>query len=211
MAQVLPSTIPSLNTRCQPSVQLQQCVEPDNAMTQCLRTEAALWGSIALNPTFPLLRIPARYRANANPPFAQMPLDAIRLNVQPTAPLLISAMVPDIFNLVTQYTVPAGMDGVINSLLTRFVPQLGSPLQDGSGMLAWTVQINNYLAYGYANMTVQMGDNATLGVVAHDGGIRISANDLVSVYALVTTAGQGFLDPNGIVLGSFQGWLYPNR
>lgn len=215
---MFPSSIPTLAGRCAPGVVLRTCTEPDNPITQCLKTEAELWAQIAFNPTFPLLRVPARYRILPSHPFDVMPPDAIRLNALPSTstpsplvPVTISNMVAGAYTPIVQYLVPAGFDGVINSTLNKFVIQNGPGLQDGSGMLTWVLQINNYLAINYNNITIQMGDTPTLGVVSHDGGIRIKANDLITFYALVTTAGAAFLDPNGIVLAAFQGWIYPNH
>ena len=78
-------------------------------------------------------------------------------------------------------------------------------------MITWSLAINNYLAVGYSNITIQQGNNSSLGAMAHDGGVRIKANDLVTMYATVTAAGSAYLDPDGIILGAFQGWIYSNR
>lgn len=214
----MPSTIPTLSTRCTPGVQMKVCTEPNNILTQCLHAEGELWSQIAFNPTFPLLRIPSRYRILPSHPFDVMPSDAIRLNALPSTstptpipPVTISAMAIGNYTPLVSYLVPAGFDGVINTTVNKFVIQNGPGLQDGSGMLTWVMQINNYLAIDYNNITIQMGDTPTLGPVAHDGGIRIRANDLITFYALLNAAGAAFLDPNGIVLAAFQGWIYPNR
>lgn len=208
----LPYTVPSTATnRCAPSVQLQQCTQPDNAMTMCLKAEQQLWSQIAYNPTFPLLRVAARYRALNNPPFVQMPQDGQRLNVGPITPTILGNITAGVYNPLCSYLVPPGFDGVINSTLNKFVPQTGPPLQDGSGMITWVLQINNYLAISFNNVTIQLGSNGSMGQIAEGGGIAIKANDLITFYAIVSTAGAAFLDPAGIILGAFQGWIYPNR
>jgi hypothetical protein len=178
-------------------------------MTQCLQDEAQVWAGIAFNPTFPLLRIPARYRVTNLTPFAKMPQDAIRLNQ--VGSLAISTLTEGRYNPILSYLVPPGYDGVINSTYNKFSIQAGPGLQDGSGMITWQLAINNYLQINYSNITMQMGDQSTLGQVAHDGGIRIQQNDLITFYAIVTAAGLAFLDPNGLINAGIQGWIYANR
>jgi hypothetical protein len=56
-----------------------------------------------------------------------------------------------------------------------------------------------------------MGETATLGPMPYGGGIRVKANDLLTMYALVTAAGIAYLDPAGLILGAFQGWQYSSR
>lgn len=210
-SQQIPYSIPTQGGRCEPTAIPRTCSEPDNLATQCLKGEAWTWAQIALNPLFALLKVPARYRLASESPFNTMPQDGIRLNAIPTSPLLLSSFIANRFTPIVSYTVPPGFDGVINSVFTKFVPQNGPGLQDGSGMITWLVQINNYLAVGYESLTLQFGNNSSIGPTAHGGGIRIKANDQVTVYAIVTVAGLGFLDPNGIVLAALQGWTYANR
>lgn len=207
----LPPTIPSSASQCVSGVPLRTCTQPNNFLADCLSAEVDLWGRIAFDPAFPLLKVPTRYRALPNHPFDVMPVDAIRVNALPTTPTILSNMTAGRLTPIVSYLVPPGFDGVINSTLNKFVPQTAPALQDGSGMLTWLLQINNYLAIGYDRITLQMGDTPTLGPIAHDGGIRIKANDLIQFYAILSTAGAAFLDPNGIVLAAFQGWIYPNR
>lgn len=207
--QNLPPNVPTQFARCAPSVQIQTCGAPNNVMTQCLRAEAALWARIAFDPVFPLLRIPSRYRVINVTPFAKMPQDAIRLNQLGSLP--ISTITAGRYNPILQYLVPPGYDGVINSTMNKFAIQGGPGLQDGSGMITWLLAINNYLQINYSNITMQMGDQSTLGQVAHDGGIRIQQNDLITFYAIVSTAGAAFLDPAGLINAGIQGWIYPNR
>lgn len=208
----LPPTIPSLSDRCVSMVRLPNCGLPDNSAAQAIKLEVDLWARIAFNPTFALLKLPARYRALNSHPFDEMPFDAARLNVQGTSGT-IATLASGVYNPIVTFTCPVGYDGVINNTMNKFAPQpgVGPGLQDGSGMITWAIAINNYLAFNYTNLTMQMGDNAELGPVAHSGGIRIKANDTVTMYALVTAAGLAFLDPNGLILGALQGWVYSNR
>lgn len=206
-ASSLPPTIPSLSDRCGHSVRLPNCGLPDNLSTSAIKAEVELWSRIAFNPTFALLKLPARYRALDSTPFDVQPYDATRLNVQGTSGT-IASLGAGVYNPIVTYTVPVGFDGVINNTMNKFAVQLGPGLQDGSGMITWAIQINNYLAINYTQIIMQMGDTANLGPVAHDGGIRIKANDTVTMYALVNAAGLAFLDPNGLILGALQGWVY---
>ena len=209
--QGLPLTIPTQQDRCTPSVTLRSCVQHDNYMTQCLKREADVWDTISGNPAFSSLRLPARYRLLAQPPFNAMPSDAQRLNESATIPMS-SITVAGRYYTVLSYLVPAGMDGVINVTVNRFVAsQTGPDFQDGSGQLTWALGINNYLALDYTNIGITMGGAAVLGPVAHDGGIRIKANDTISFYVKASTAGIGFLDPNGLILCAIQGWRYAAR
>ena len=204
-----PNTIPTLKDRCSPSVFIKTCNDPNNAAAMCLQNETGLWNSIAHNPKFALLRLPVRYRLLPNPPFDLMPQDAVRLNVQNGLP--ISSIAAGQHFPVLTYTVPAGFDGVINVTLNTFTIQNGPGLQDGSGMLTWSIGINNYLQINYTNITMTMGGQAQLGPVTRGGGIRIKANDTITFYCIATVAGLAYLDPNGIILCAIQGWLYPNR
>lgn len=203
----LPSTIPTL-ARC--GYVNTGCAQSDNVMAQCLKDETALWAKIAFNPIFATLKLPARYRTLLVPPFDAQPVDATRLNIQGVVGPL-STLVANTYNTVVQYLVPAGYDGVINSTFNKFTPQAGPGLQDGSGMVTWAVAINNYLQLNYTNITMQMGGTVTLGPMPYGGGIRIKANDLITMYAMVTAAGIAYLDPAGLILGALQGWVFSSR
>lgn len=205
----LPSTIPSLQNRCAPSIAAQFGCQTPNFAMQCLWKEAMLWHKISADPAFALLQLAPRYRAMNIDPFLAMPKDATRLNQIGFIP--ISSLVANTYSLVTSYLVPPGCDGVVNNTMNKFVPQTGPDFQDGSGQLTWVIGINNYLAYNYNNIGVEMGDNAQLGPTAHDGGIRIKSNDLIAFYVTATAPGLAFLDPNGVIVCALQGWTYPNR
>jgi hypothetical protein len=167
---------------------------------------------IVFDPAFPLLKVAERYRLLADSPFDEMPIDAIRLNIVNLTPTLLSTLAVGILVPIVNYIVPSGYDGVLNSLYTRFTPTAaGTALQDGSGQLVWHIIINNHLALGYNNITIQQGDSGSLGAVTHGGGIRIKANDNITIAVVVNAAGIATLDPNGIILGAMQGWIYPNR
>jgi hypothetical protein len=208
--QSLPSTIPTQNDRCTPSVTLRSCVQGDNPMTRCLKRENAVWNAISTNPAFALMKLPARYQTLLSP-FDVMPYDALRLNQSGSFPIS-GATVANRYYTVFSYLVPAGMNGVINVTVNKFVPsQTGPDFQDGSGQLTWALGINNYLALNYTNIGITMGSNAVLGPVAHDGGIRIQANDTISFYIKASAGGLAYLDPAGIILCAIQGWLYSAR
>jgi hypothetical protein len=191
-------------------VGLPNCGSPDNAVTQCIKKEAMVWGAITRNPLFSVLKLPSRYRLLDVPPFDAQPVDSTRLNVQgsigPLGSLAAGAYTP-----VVSYLVPSGYDGVINSTFNKFVPSTGPGLQDGSGMIQWVIQINNYLQFNYTDITMQMGETSTLGPMPYGGGIRIKTNDFIQMFALVNTAGLAFLDPAGLIIGALQGWVYAGR
>jgi len=183
-------------------------------MAQCLWKEVALWEKISSNPAFALLSLAPRYRYATQSPFAKMPQDGTRLNEIGSVPMAdLTAATAGVYVLAHSYLVPPGSDGVINNTLNKFVPQPGGgqAFQDGSGQLTWVLGINNYLAYGYTNITTQMGDVGQLGPTATGGGIRIKSNDLIQFYVAASANGIATLDPNGIVVCAFQGWLYANR
>jgi len=204
----LPTTIPSQYNQC--GLVDTGCTQPDNAMTQCLKAETRLWANIVFNPIFATLKLPARYRTLLVPPFDAQPVDATRLNIQGSVGP-VSTLTANRYNTIAQYLVPSGYDGVINSTFNKFVSQTGPGLQDGSGMVQWVIAINNYLQINYTHITMQMGETATLGPMPYGGGIRVKANDLLTMYALVTAAGIAYLDPAGLILGAFQGWQYSSR
>jgi hypothetical protein len=169
-----------------------------------------LWVAISRNPLFAVIRRPPRYRLIEVPPFDAQPVDATRLNVQGTTGT-ISTLTAGVYNLVTSYLVPNGFDGVINNVFNKFSSLTGPQLQDGSGWIRWAIQINNYLAFNYTNILMQQGDTANLGPIHHGGGIRIKPNDLIQMFAVVNAAGIATLDPNGLIIGALQGWVYASQ
>lgn len=206
----LPPTIPSLSDRCMPRVGMRNCGLPDNPYTQCLKKEAGIWERIASDPVFSVMKLPARYRLLELPPFYAMPTDATRLN-QTGAIGPFSTLTAGIYEPIVSYLVPPGFDGVINSFMCKFALQTGPGLQDGSGMIQWVVQINNYLQLNYTDITMQQGDVTTLGPMPFGGGIRIKSNDLIQMFAIISPAGAAFLDPAGLIIGALQGWIYAAR
>ena len=212
MSTNLPSAIPTQFTGCTPfqSANPTKCMEQPNAATQCLAKEMGVWQKISSSPVFSTLQLPARYRLLSSPPFDTMPMDALRLNITGGVPIS-SMTTANRYYQVIQYLMPLGFDGVINNTLNKFVPQTGPDFQDGSGQLTWLIAINNYLVLDYSNINITQGSQAQLGPVTRGGGIRLRANDLVTMYVSPSAAGLSTLDPQGIVIGAFQGWRYSNR
>lgn len=206
-AQHLPPIIPTLRGRCS-AYAVPPC-PPPNALDLCAQANAVNWKRIYKDPNFQKLQLPTRYWNLNAPPFDMMPSDAIRLNVPGNVPL--SSLVANTDNVILQYTVPFGFEGIINENLHLFViqPGGGPPYQDGSGGLVWRLLINQYLVTYYTAMNTQMGSLSNSGAMYHTGGIRIKSNQTITYAVDPTAPALAGLDPNGQFVAGFRGWIYP--
>jgi hypothetical protein len=136
-----------------------------------------------------------------------MPPDAIRLNYIGNA--VTTSLTANVPNIVMQYPVPFGFEGIVNEHVNLFQPQTGPGYQDGSGDLIWRIEVNQYLLTYYTNVNTSMGSLAQSGGVRNGGGFRIKSNQTITYSVIPTVAALGTLDPVGQVICGIRGWIYP--
>lgn len=176
---------------------------PPNPWDDCLFQETDLWWKIqchgGLAETCRRVGGP-RYET---PPWVVMPPQGRRFQEINTI-VLPENVATD--NVVVTFRVAVGYDGVIRSLVQRF---MGAPgLVEGSGDLTWRLQLSRRFANDYGAMQTSLGDLTSPGQMTA-GGIRIYSNQTIRYLVSLSAAAAGNLDPNGRILCAIFGWVYP--
>ncbi len=186
------------------SGQIPMCL-PSNEFDECLKVSGAAFEKftrcgLMWRKSFP------KYAGMKSPPWVASPFDATRLNRNARVPF--SSLSTGVLTPVLTYTVPPGYAGVINQTLQIFAPTTGGTrFQDGSSQLAWYIGTNQcFMAPGFNDMKYHQGSLDLFGRVAYGAGIRIFPNQ-TWIYYVVSDGTP--LDPDGLVICGFNGWLYP--
>lgn len=175
---------------------------PANDWDRCLWDETRLWWKIqccgGLGETCRRVEGP-RYEAS---PWNIMPPQGRRFQEINTITLPANVGVD---NELVNFRVPVGYDGVIRSLVNRF---LGFGFIEGSGDLAWRIQLSRRFANDYGNILTSLGD-LTSPCQMRSGGIRIYSGQTIRYLVSLGAAAAAHLDPNGRILCALTGWFYP--
>lgn len=172
---------------------------PPNFFDSVLNDEVQLWNKIQHFGGIEKVCCPGlAFKA----PWNAMPPEGRRFSA------VNSIVLPNVANvntLVTTLTVPVGYDAVILSLVNEFT---SSGFNEGSGQLAWRLQVNRRWEVDYGNVLTTMGSLTTPSQI-YRGGIRIKSGSIVNFYVSVSPAGLGSLDPNGRIICAMIGYWYP--
>ena len=174
-----------------------------NQYDACLARDAAIWYNLGCMGGVKTLCRPVhavRYSED-DPPWISIPPQGRRLQEIATAALGTFVLNTD--KVVLTYQVPVGYDGVITGNVHRF---LGLGFVEGSGDIEWRIQLSRRYAPDYGLMLTSIGD-LTNPASFSGGGIRIYSCQTINYIARVTNFAT--LDPNGRILTSFNGWIYP--
>ena len=183
-----------------------------SASDECLRREVDALR--AIQQAGGLERVCGVMPYDANyPPWAFMPTNGRRLNQIGSVLLPTDAN----RNVVVQYKVPIGYNGVVNELVFAFT---GDNFVQGGGDLVWSFGINQsvisgvasggYYAVGYGQVLFQIGSLQAAAPVAEGGGIRIYTNQLITLNVQRPNVGSDLLGPNTArVYTAMIGWIYP--
>lgn len=103
--------------------------------------------------------------------------------------------------IIVQFTVPNGMEGVINRLGNGYT---GPGFVDGSGDLAWRIFVDGIPVQGYDNILVRLGEiNAPTSIT----GVRVFSGQLVQFTVNNVTGALG--GPGTQCTGRLGGYFYP--
>ena len=175
---------------------------PANPWDRCLRQETGLWWYIqccgGLAAVCRRVEGP-RYEVS---PWNVMPPQGRRF--QQINTIILPGNV-GVDNVVVTFRVPVGYDGVIRSLVNRFI---GPGFVEGSGDLAWRVQLSRRFANDYGNIQTSLGD-LTSPSQMQSGGIRIYSNQTIRYLVSLGALAAAHLDANGRILCAISGWFYP--
>ena len=134
------------------------------------------------------------------PPYLVMPPNGVP--VQEQAALTLPAGAGN--NVVVQWRVPTGYDGVLTSLVNLWTGGAGT-FVDGSGDIVWRVQINRRYPRNYGNIITTLG-SLTTPCQLFRGGLRIYSGELLT-YMVNHAANAGLTGGN--VICAFLGYIYP--
>lgn len=136
------------------------------------------------------------------PPWRSLPSNGKRIHVTQA---ITRPSVENVDVQVLSYRVPVGWDGVISSVVHLFT---GSGFSEASGDLVWRVKVNRWWLKNLDAVTVTMG-SLQFPYELEGGGYRIYSGEDVSVAVSLGTGATGRLDPQGRVVCSLAGWIYP--
>jgi hypothetical protein len=175
---------------------------PPNMWDRCLYQEAELWWAIqccgGLAETCRRVEGP-RYEV---PPWNVMPPQGRRFQYINTIALPGNVGVD---NVVINFQVPVGYDGIIKALVNRF---LGVGFVEGSGDLAWRVRLSRRFAYDFGNILTSLGD-LTSPCQMRSGGVQIFSHQTIQYLVNLGPLAAAHLDPNGRILCAISGWFWP--
>ena len=139
------------------------------------------------------------------PPWEVMPSNAEPFQEMFAMPTDTLAASPGTDIVLGEFTVPNGMDGVIN----RFVAQTSAAgFTDFSGQIIWRLLINNRYARNLGNVQNTYGSLQAAFMVPGQDSFRLVSQQTITLIAQVPAGSP--VSGGGIVAGAF-GWFYPRR
>jgi len=178
---------------------INQRREPPTFFNGCLDRELELWDRINRCGGLMAICPGSKY---FDPPWIKMPPQGKRFSPIGSIALPTSGYGTD--QVVTQFRVPLGYDGVINYIVQTYT---GQGFQEGSGDLTWRIQLNQRWVKNYGNTTTQIG-TLTQGPQSPNSLIIIQSNQLVTYYVNVAASAASNL-MGGRIICAFFGYWWP--
>lgn len=179
------------------------CIRIANTADRCLRGDTGMWSTIQKLGGIHRVSISEMIRYDREP-WLLMPQLGRRFHRRGSVVLPLD---DGLDNLVLEWVVPVGYDGVINQLVSMFT---GVGFIEGSGDIRWRLRLNEWWVRDYANVVTSLGDVQQPFTLA-GGGIRVKANQRVRMYVNIAVGAGAWLDPLGRIVVSTAGWFYPLR
>lgn len=192
---------PGLGSAPRVPINVQYRAYPPTPFDAALHQDLDLWRRIVLAGGLGAVTV-TRELKYADDPAHVMPSTARRF--QKTGSLVLPAD-DGADNLVLQFRIPIGYDAVLNMLTNVFT---GTGFVDSSGDLTWRLKFGQWWVRDYGAVDITLGD-ITNPFPLIGGGLRAKSNQLVSYYVAVAAGAAARLQPDGRVICSVAGWIYP--
>ena len=122
-------------------------------------------------------------------------------------PFTVAALpaVEGVDTVVLDTTIDPGMSGVVTAVLFQWT---GSGLEYASGDLIWRVRIGRWFAKGLENVDLPLGNLARY--FEYGGRERLYSKQRVRVYAYLGSGALSRLSPDGRIISSLDGHIWPD-
>ena len=174
-----------------------------NAWNHCLDEEVAIWNQVIARGGLEDTCGWNKRRRYEKRPWHEMPVEGERLLVPASIPLPADDGAD---NLVLEYRMPVGWDGVIQHLSCRYT---GTGFVDYSGDILWRLKVGERWIPGFEAVPTQLNE-LTKSYVDVGAYTRLLSLQFVRVYAAVAVGAAATL-AGGRIAAAITGYKYPRR
>lgn len=178
-----------------------------NVWDWCLDNDRNLWRSVDWRRRAGMrecvqscLASPDGLPADLDSPLHTMPSQGREFHKTGT----IGLPIPNLDTPIFQFTVPTGYDGIIYSVLCKFV---GLGFVNGSGDLLWRFMMNQHWIKSLQAIPTELGDFTAYAQL--EEFIWIHGGQTLGAYGWLSPASGLVPDPSRAMIAAMQGWYFP--